>query len=442
MRKGKKESFSKRLAALALAVMLCAAGIGAMGCNIGSTGRASGTQDTQNGNNEKEDNKSGGFWNLLKRITNGGKGESDKSDTTISDEDFLAKANYLKILIDMYFWKDVDDEDLYEGMYRGLLDALDDPYSCYYTKEEYAELMESVEGVYCGIGALVNQSASTKVITIVRPFVNGPAYNAGVLPGDILTRIDGEDVSDWDLNLAVKRMKGGQGTTVDVQVWRSAENEYVDLTIIRDLIEVETVTYEMLEDSIGYIYIMEFDEVTADQFETALNALKKQGMKGLVIDIRDNPGGLLTTVCDMLDMFIEEGLIVYTLDKYEYKEEIKATPGSIGELPMAVLVNGNSASASEIFSGALQDYGLATIVGTQSFGKGIVQSILPLADGSAVKMTVSTYYTPAGRSIHGLGITPDVKVELDEELKQLVVIPLSADNQLQAAIGEVKKKIK
>ncbi|MGN1084533.1 MAG: S41 family peptidase, partial [Lachnospiraceae bacterium] len=336
---------------------------------------------------------------------------------------------------------DVNDEDLYEGMYRGLLEALDDPYSCYYTKEEYAELMESVEGVYCGIGALVNQNASTKVITIVRPFVDGPAYNAGMLPGDIITRIDGEDVSDWDLNLAVKRMKGEQGTTVEVEVWRASESEYVTLQVVRDLIEVETVTYEMLEDSIGYIYIMEFDEVTTEQFETALNALKKQGMKGLVVDIRDNPGGLLTTVCDMLDLFLEEGLIVYTLDKYEDKDEIKATPGSIGELPMAVLVNGNSASASEIFSGALQDYGLATIVGTQSFGKGIVQSILPLPDGSAVKMTVSTYYTPKGRCIHGLGITPDVKVELTEELKQMVVIPLEEDNQLQAAIEEVKKQM-
>ena len=184
-----------------------------------------------------------------------------------------------------------------------------------------------------------------------------------------------------------------------------------------------------------------FDEVTAQQFETALNALKKQGMKGLVIDIRDNPGGLLTTVCDMLDLFLEDGLIVYTLDKYDDREEIRATPGSVGKFPMAVLVNGNSASASEIFSGALQDYGLATIVGMQSFGKGIVQSILPLADGSAVKMTVSTYYTPNGRCIHGLGITPDIEVEMDEELKHMVVVPLEKDNQLQAAVQEVKEAL-
>lgn len=374
----------------------------------------------------------------------GGKGlfQSGSSDgVTDSDEEFMEKANQLKWLIDAFFWEDTKDEELYEGMYRGLLDSLGDPYSCYYTKEEYAELMESVEGVYCGIGALVSQNASTKTITIVRPFVNGPAYNAGVLPGDILTEIDGEDVSDWNIDLAVKRMKGEQGTPVEITVWRSAESRYVDLTVIRDLIEVETVTYEMLDDEIGYIYIMEFDEITTQQFETALNALKAQGMKGLVVDIRDNPGGLLTTVCDMLDLFLDEGLIVYTLDKYDTKEEIKATKGSIGNIPMAVLINGNSASASEIFSGALQDYGLATIVGTQSFGKGIVQSVLPLGDGSAIKLTVSTYYTPKGRSIHGEGVTPDVEVELAEELWQKAVIPLDEDNQVQAAVEEVKKQL-
>jgi len=324
-----------------------------------------------------------------------------------------------------------------------MLWSLGDPYSCYYTKEDYAALMAEMEGAYCGIGALVSQNASTKVITIVRPFVDGPAYKAGMLPGDILTKIDGEDVSAWDIDLAVKHMKGEQGTVVEVEVWRASVGEYVELTITRDLVEVETVTYEMLDDSIGYIYVMQFDEVTTQQFETALNELKEQGMQGLIVDIRDNGGGLLTTVCDMLDMFLEENdLIVYTLDKYNTKEEIFAHEGSIGTLPMVVLVNGYSASASEIFSGALQDYELATIVGTQSFGKGIVQSVIPLTDGSAVKLTVSTYYTPAGRNIHGTGITPDVVVELDEELKQKPVVPLSEDNQVQRAIEEVKKLMK
>lgn len=302
--------------------------------------------------------------------------------------------------------------------------------------------MESVEGVYCGIGALVSQNATTKVITIVRPFVNGPAYNAGMLPGDILTEIDGEDISTWDINLAVKHMKGEQGTQVSLKVWRPSESRYIEMTVTRDLIEVETVSYQMLEDEIGYIYVMEFDDITTQQFETAYKNLLAQGMKGLVIDIRDNPGGLLTTVSDMLDLFLDKGTIVYTIDKYEHKEVISAKKGKVDLVPMTVIVNGNSASASEIFSGALQDYGLATILGTQSFGKGIVQSIIPLSDGSAVKMTVSRYFTPNGVCIHGTGITPDVVVELDEELRTKVVVPLEEDNQVQAAIKNVKSKMK
>ncbi len=411
-----------------LVVLLC------LSCIFGGCGTFMPEADSTE--HKKENNSQGvNLWDLFA----GMEGDSKTED----DEAFLKKANKLKSLIDLYYWKDTEQSELYEGMYQGMLWSLGDPYSCYYTKEDYAALMEEIEGTYCGIGALVSQNASTKVITIVRPFVDGPAYKSGMLPGDILTKIDGEDVSAWDIDLAVKRMKGEQGTVVEVEVWRASVGEYVELLITRDLVEVETVTYEMLDDSIGYIYVMQFDDITTQQFETALNALKEQGMQGLIVDIRDNGGGLLTTVCDMLDMFLEENdLIVYTLDKYNTKEEIFAHEGSIGTLPMAVLVNGYSASASEIFSGALQDYGLATIVGTQSFGKGIVQSIIPLTDGSAVKLTVSTYYTPAGRNIHGTGITPDVVVELDEELKQKAVVELSEDNQVQRAIEEVKKLMK
>lgn len=419
-----KSDMKKKISVLILVGLLCfGSAFGLSGCSFGSM---SGEQDA-----EIPDN-------LLELLLGGEQGE-----TLTKGEAFMEKANGLKAIIDAYFWKDADEDAMYEGMYHGLLNSLEDPYSCYYTAEEYAALMEELEGTYCGIGALVSQNASTKVITIVRPFVDGPAYKAGMLPGDILTKIDGEDVSSWDIDLAVKHMKGEQNTVVEVEVWRASAGEYVELSITRDLVEVETVTYEMLEDSIGYIYVMQFDEITSQQFSTALNELKDRGMKGLIVDIRDNGGGLLSTVCEMLDLFLEENeLIVYTLDKYDAKEEIFAYEGSIGELPMAVLINGYSASASEIFSGALQDYELATIVGTQSFGKGIVQSIIPLNDGSAVKLTVSTYYTPDGRNIHGTGITPDVVVELEEELRQKPVVSLEEDNQVQRAIEEVKKLMK
>ena len=431
MREKKSEAI-KKIVAFGLAFVLC------LGCSFASAGcafRIQGAgQAEQTEEPEAEKEQTGGsLWDLFM----GSESNDEKKD------DHIKKLDDLKQLIDLYYWEDTEEETLYDGMYHGMLWSLGDPYSCYYSAEEYAALMEEIEGTYCGIGALVSQNASTKVITIVRPFVDGPAYTAGMLPGDILTKIDGEDVSAWDIDLAVKHMKGEQGTIVEVEVWRSSIGEYVDLTITRDLVEVETVTYEMLDDSIGYIYVMQFDEITTQQFATALNSLKAQGMKGLVVDIRDNGGGLLSTVCDMLDLFLEEDeLIVYTLDKYDTKEEIFAYEGSIGKMPMAILVNGYSASASEIFSGALQDYGLATIVGTQSFGKGIVQSVIPLKDGSAVKLTVSTYYTPKGRNIHGTGITPDVVVELAEELKQKPVVELNEDNQVQCAIEEVKKLMK
>ena len=427
MRDRKREAI-KKIVAFGLAFILC------FGCSFTAAGCGFRAQEDER--TEEEGGQQSGS-SLLDLLLGSGGGSKD------SEEAHLQKMDDLKQLIDLYYLEDAEEEALYDGMYHGMLWSLGDPYSCYYSKEEYAALMEEIEGTYCGIGALVSQNASTKVITIVRPFVDGPAYKAGMLPGDILTKIDGEDVSSWDIDLAVKHMKGEKDTVVEVEVWRASIGEYVDLTITRDLVEVETVTYEMLDDSIGYIYVMQFDEITTQQFETALNALKAQGMKGLVVDIRDNGGGLLTTVCDMLDLFLEEkDLIVYTLDKYDTKEEIFAHKGSIGKIPMAVLVNGYSASASEIFSGALQDYGLATIVGTQSFGKGIVQSIIPLTDGSAVKLTVSTYYTPKGRNIHGTGITPDVEVELAEELKQKPVVELSEDNQVQRAIEEVKKLMK
>lgn len=426
MKKSMNQKLLKKIGRVCLVAILC------FGCCFSFAGCFSLVRNSGQSGSEEQNQSNVNLWDLFL-----GAGSSTGETT---EEEFLSKADDLKLLIDMYYLEDVEQSDLYEGMYHGMLNALGDPYSCYYTEEEYAALMEEIGGTYCGIGALVSQNATTKVITIVRPFVDGPAYKAGMLPGDILISIDGEDVSTWDIDLAVKHMKGEKDTVVEVEVYRSSIGEYVDLTITRDLVEVETVTYEMLDDSIGYIYVMQFDEITTQQFETALNELKAQGMKGLIVDIRDNGGGLLTTVCDMLDLFLEEDeLIVYTLDKYDSKEEVHANEGSIGEIPMVVLINGYSASASEIFSGALQDYGLATIVGTQSFGKGIVQSIIPMKDGSAVKLTVSTYYTPNGRNIHGTGITPDVVIELDEELKQKPVVELSEDNQVQRAIEEVKK---
>lgn len=376
----------------------------------------------------------------------GGNGSTNITSETDSDDLLASKAvkakiSRIKSIIDKYYLNDIDEEKMAEGMYKGLVGSLEDPYSVYYTKEEFDALMESSSGSYYGIGAYVSQDVKTGEITIVKPFEGGPAYEAGMLPGDVIYKVLGEEVSGKDLSEVVGMMKGEEGTTVDVEVIRKGESEPIKLTIERRKVEVPTISYEMLDNNVGYIQIAEFDEVTGPQFRSALTDLDNQGMKGLVIDLRNNPGGLLDTVCDMLDRMLPEGLIVYTEDKNGTRtEEVKSTAKESFDKPLVVMINGNSASASEVFAGAIQDYGIGTILGTTSFGKGIVQSVIPLTDGSGVKITVSKYFTPKGRNIHEIGIEPDVVVELKEDLKNKVTIEKSEDNQLQEAIKIINEK--
>lgn len=364
------------------------------------------------------------------------------ADEELMSDYFKAKMELLMQLVDQYYMYDISVEDMRTGAYKGLLEGLGDPYTCYYTEEEFDALMESTSGTYYGIGAVVQQNLKTMYITIVKPYVDGPAYNAGMLPGDIIYMVDDVDVTGMDIDKVVSMMKGPEGTIVKVTVVRDGEADPVELTITRGKIEIETIEYEMLEHDIGYILISGFDEPTPKQFKEAIEDLKSQGMKGLVIDLRDNGGGLLDAVVEMLDYILPEGMIVYTEDKYGNKEEYRGTNKEVLELPMAVLINGNSASAAEIFAAAMQDYDAATLVGTTSFGKGIVQTILPLTDGTAVKITISRYFTPNGVCIHGEGVTPDIEVELEDELKQLVVIPHDQDNQLKIAINVLLGEIK
>lgn len=366
--------------------------------------------------------------------------EADSDDFLMSKEVRL-KISQIKSIIDKYYLNDIDEDKMTEGMYKGLVSSLQDPYSVYYTKDEFEALMESSSGSYCGIGAYVSQDVKTGVITIVKPFEGGPAYEAGMLPGDIIYKVQDEEVTGKDLSEIVSKMKGEEGTTVDIEIIREGESEPIKLTIERRTVEVPTISYEMLEDKVGYIQIAEFDEVTGPQFRSAITDLDKQGMKGLVIDLRNNPGGLLDTVCDMLDRMLPEGLIVYTEDKNGKRtEEVKSTAAESFDKPLVVMINGNSASASEVFAGAIQDYEIGTILGTTSFGKGIVQSVIPLSDGSGVKVTVSKYYTPKGRNIHEIGIEPDVVVELKDDLKTKITIDKSEDNQLQEAIKIINEK--
>jgi len=390
-----------------------------------NSGRGSNNGDGKDGT----DDGNGFFSSIKDMLTN------DKADT---DESFQKKKEHIKDLVSKQYIYEVAEEDYRIAELRALMSALGDPYSCYYTKEEFSALLESSSGEYSGIGALCSQDGKTGLISIVRPFVDGPAYNAGILPGDVIYKVEGEETAGKDINAVVSAMKGPEGTTVSIEVVREGASMPIKFVITRGKIQVPTVEYQMLDDGIGYIYVMEFDQVTSGQFISIVDKMINDGAKGLVIDLRDNPGGLLNVVVDMLDRLLPDGMIVYTEDKNGKGDEYKSSDREQVNIPMAVLINGYSASASEIFAAALQDYEMAVIVGTRSFGKGIVQSLLTLGDGSAIKLTTSRYFTPKGRSIHGEGVIPDVVVELDEGLAQMVNVPIGEDNQVQAAVEAIK----
>ena len=354
----------------------------------------------------------------------------------------VSKVTLLDRYIDKYFLNGTEELQMTEGIYKGYLESLEDPYSVYYTKKEYQDLLETTTGTYCGIGAVVSQNVDTGIITIVEPYEGSPAAEAGLLPGDMIYKVEGEEVTGEDLTKVVAKMKGEEGTDVAVTVFRSSTNKYIDVTITRRQIEIETIDYEMLDNSIGYIEVASFDGVTADQFRAALDDLEKQGQKGLIIDLRGNGGGRLDIVVDMLDRMLPEGVLVSTKTREGKGATYESTNEELFNKPLVVLIDGNSASASEVFAGAIQDYEAGVLVGTTSFGKGIVQTIFDLQDGSAIKLTTSEYFTPKGRNIHGDGLTPDVEVELDEELLTQLTIEKADDNQLQAAIEEIEKQMK
>ncbi len=332
---------------------------------------------------------------------------------TKEEEQIDAKLEELNRYIDQYYLFDYEEENLENGIYKGMMAGLGDLYTGYYTPEEYASFMETSNGSYSGIGAMLSQDYNTGIITVVRAFEGSPAAEAGMQTDDILYKVKGEEVTGKDLSLVVTDLKGEEGTDVELSILRGTD--VMDLTITRRNIEVPTVESRMVEGEIGYIAITEFDDVTDEQFFAALDALEAQGMKKLIIDLRDNGGGLVDVTCAILDRLLPEGLIVYTEDKYGNRQEEKSDAENYFGGEMAVLVNGNSASASEIFAGAIKDYGVGTLIGTQTFGKGIVQSLFPLSDGSAIKITVSRYYTPEGNNIHEVGIEPDIVLEPAED---------------------------
>ena len=345
--------------------------------------------------------------------------------------------------IDEYYLNGIDNDKMKDGIYKGMVDSLGDPYTVYYNSEEYKQFTSSSSGTYSGIGVAVSQNVTTGAITIVKTFKKGSGEKEGMKPGDVIYKVEGKRIEGLELSKVVSMIKGEEGTFVKVTVLRDGKE--IEFNLERKKLEVDTVNYRMEDRSgkkIGYISVSEFDEVTASQFKSAISELSKEGMEGLVIDLRDNPGGLLDVTCEMLDRMIKKGLLVYTVDKYGKRVDEDATDSDSFDKPVAILVNGNSASASEVFSGAMKDYKAATLVGTKTFGKGIVQSIVPFGDGTAMKVTVSKYYTPNGVNIHGTGIEPDVVVELSKDATKNGKYDRKYDNQLNKALDVVVDKLK
>lgn len=372
-------------------------------------------------------------------LNNGGF-TSGLAATNVSKLDYRKieeKTSLLQSIIDKYFLFDEDMTKVEDGIYAGMMNGLDDPYTVYYTKEEYKALNEATEGKYSGIGATVSQNPKSKIITIVNVFDNSPAKEGGLLAGDIIYKIDGEEVTGTDLDVLVKtKIRGVEGSSFTMTVIRGDDRKQIDLNLTRRSIEIQTVTSKMLNDGIGYVAVSQFDALTSEQFKSNIESLKSQGMKKLIVDLRGNPGGLLDQVVDMLDYILPEGLVLYTEDKNGNKEEYYAKNPDELKIPMAVLVNENSASASEVFTATFKDFKWGKVVGKTTFGKGIVQNVLPLGDGTAVKITTQHYYPPSGYDLHKVGIKPDVDVDLNDG----AVIGSDSDNQLGKAVEILKSE--
>lgn len=366
---------------------------------------------------------------------------NEKSDKKLNDEYVLERINEVKSMIDKNYYKKADDYDVLIGMLKGAVSSLNDPYSYYMTEDEYKKFNEETDGEFAGLGIYVSGSIDDNLITIVAPMKGTPADRAGLKTDDKILKINGQDFTADKMDEAVKIMRGKPGEKVKLTILRRDENgkaKFIDFEIVREIIKVQTVSSKLLKDNIGYISISGFDTPTYNDFNKQYKELKKQGMSKLILDLRNNPGGLLTTSTQVVNTFLDGGLIMYTLDKQNNKETINATKGA-DDIKIAVLVNKGSASASEIVAGALKDRKRATIIGTQTFGKGIVQTVFNMPDGEGLKLTTSAYYTPSGVNIHGKGIAPDIKVELNKGVKTISIDNLGKDNQIQKAIEILNK---
>jgi len=353
-------------------------------------------------------------------------------DSRFSIED---KIDYITSIMYSNYVDELDPQALEDGIYKGLVEGLGDPYSVYFSEEELNAVMENTSGTFYGVGITVQLEQDTGKMFVVSVIEESPAEEAGIMAGDYIVEVNGQNIVGMDLDSAVSLIKGEKGTEVNLTIERDGEE--IELASKRDEINVDSVAGKVLEDNIGYIYISGFKGNTYDQFMEVYNDLRAQKIEGLIIDVRDNPGGVLSVVEKLTDELIPEGTLVYTIDREGNREDFISDANCI-DIPLVILVNENSASASEILAGAVQDTGMGVLVGTQTYGKGSVQNLYKIPDGSGVKVTTHKYYTPKGVCIHGTGITPDYIVEEDIEL----LINEGIDLQLDKAVEIITEKMK
>ncbi len=362
-------------------------------------------------------------------------------ENAVLDADSVSKLNELSAYIENYFYDDTDKEALQNGLYAGLVEGLNDKYSVYYTAEEYQQTKVSMTGKYYGIGAALSQDADSMVVTVSKIYEGTPSDEAGMQAGDTILSVDGTEATSMEVTDLVQLIRGEEGTTVHIEVYRSSTGEYLSFDVTRQNVTLPSVSSEMLQNQIGYIRIESFEEDTAQQFEEKLADLQASGMQALVVDLRYNGGGLVDSVVQILDDILPEGLVVYVEDKYGNRQEYNSDGDTYLDCPLAVLINGDSASASEIFAGAVKDYEYGTLIGTTTFGKGIVQSIIPLENGDAIKLTTAKYFTPKGNYIHGVGIDPDIELDYEYLDPDGDSYDMQYDNQILKAIEVLSEEL-
>lgn len=370
-----------------------------------------------------------GVYKLCMRMAH----EEQKAISDVLDEKTISKLSELTSYINMYYMEEYKISDVQESLISGYVEGLGDKYTMYYTSEEYEDLQISTTGTYYGIGAGLQQNVDTMQVTITKIYANTPSEEAGLKENDIIMYVEDIDATSMELSLLVHQIRGEEGTTVHMQIYRPSTKEILDFDIERRNVKLPSVEGELLDNGIGYIAISEWQTNTAEQFKSYEREFKEQGMTSLIVDVRSNPGGLLSSVVDVLDYILPKGTLVYTEDKYGNRQTYSSDAKCL-DYPIVVLINGNSASASEIFAGAMKDYGYATLIGTTTYGKGIVQSIFPLTGGDALKVTTAKYFTPEGNYIHGVGIAPDVELVYEYSGPADQAYEMQYDNQLQKAI--------